>query len=64
MQYGDIDFTQRLSYGGGGGGGGGCGVINDTHPGGKGGNGGGLFYLLLDELTLDGRVESKGKEGQ
>ena len=29
-------------------------------PGGEGGHGGGLVYLLLDNLTLDGRIESEG----
>ena len=28
--------------------------------GGRGGHGGGLVYLLLEELTLDGTIESKG----
>ena len=60
MQYGNTDFTKRLSYGGGGGGGGGNAMPDDPNPGGEGGNGGGLVYLLLDNLTLDGRIESEG----
>lgn len=60
MQYGNTDFTKRLSYGGGGGGGGGNAMSDDPNPGGNGGHGGGLVYLLLDDFTLDGRIESKG----
>ena len=60
MQYGNTDFTKRLSYGGGGGGGGGNVMPDDPNPGGEGGHGGGLVYLLLDNLTLDGRIESEG----
>ena len=60
MQFGDNDFTKRLSYGGGGGGGGGSAFADDPYSGGRGGHGGGLVYLLLDELTLDGTIESKG----
>lgn len=60
MQFGNIDFTKRLSYGGGGGGGGGNAFSDDPFPGGDGGDGGGLVYLLLDALTLDGRIESEG----
>ena len=58
MQYGNTDFTKRLSSGGGGGGGGGNAMPDDD--GGEGGHGGGLVYLLLDNLTLDGRIESEG----
>lgn len=54
MQFGNTDFTKRLSYGGGGGGGGGSALGDDP-------NSGGLVYLLLEELTLDGTIESKGK---
>ncbi|KAL9952301.1 hypothetical protein ACROYT_G039536 [Oculina patagonica] len=64
MQFGNTDFTKRLSYGGGGGGGGASGFGDDPYSGGKGGNGGGLVYLLLDELTLDGIIESKGENGE
>ena len=60
MQFGNTDFTKRLSYGGGGGGGGGSAHGDDPNPGGRGGHGGGLVYLLLEELTLDGTIESKG----
>ena len=60
MQFGYTDFTKRLSYGGGGGGGGASALTDDPHPGGKGGSGGGLVYLLLDELTLDGTIDSRG----
>ena len=60
MQFGNTDFTKRLSYGGGGGGGGGAAHGDDPNPGGRGGHGGGLIYLLLKELTLDGTIESKG----
>ena len=60
MQFGNLDFTKRLSYGGGGGGGGGNAFSDDSSPGGDGGDGGGLVYLLLDALTLDGRIESEG----
>ncbi|XP_073249791.1 uncharacterized protein [Porites lutea] len=60
MQFGNPDFTKRLSYGGGGGGGGGNALSDDPYPGGDGGDGGGLVYLLLDALTLDGRIESEG----
>ena len=60
MQFGNTDFTKRLSYGGGGGGGGGSAHGDDPNPGGRGGHGGGLVYLLLKELTLDGTIESKG----
>ena len=60
MQFGNTDFTKRLSYGGGGGGGGGSAHGDDPNSGGRGGHGGGLVYLLLEELTLDGTIESKG----
>ena len=60
MQFGNTDFTKRLSYGEGGGGGGGSAHGDDPNPGGRGGQGGGLVYLLLEELTLDGTIESKG----
>lgn len=60
MQFGNLDFTKRLSYGGGGGGGGGNAFSDDPYRGGDGGDGGGLVYLLLDALTLDGRIESEG----
>ena len=60
MQFGNPDFTKRLSYGGGGGGGGGNALSDDPYRGGDGGDGGGLVYLLLDALTLDGRIESEG----
>lgn len=60
MQFVNLDFTKRLSYGGGGGGGGGNAFADDPYPGGDGGDGGGLVYLLLDALTLDGRIESEG----
>ena len=60
MQFGNTDFTKRLCYGGGGGGGGGAAHADDPNPGGRGGYGGGLVYLLLEELTLDGTIESKG----
>ena len=60
MQFGNLDFTKRLSYGGGGEGGGGNALSDDSYPGGDGGDGGGLVYLLLDALTLDGRNESEG----
>ena len=62
MQFGNIDFTKRLSYGGGGGGGGGSAFTDDTNLGGRGGNGGGLVYLLLEEITLEGKIESKGNK--
>lgn len=61
MHFGNTDFTKRLSYGGWGGGGGASGFADDPNPGGRGENGGGLVYLLLDELTLDGTIESSGK---
>ena len=61
MQFGNTDFTKRLSYGGGGGGGGGSALGDDPNSGGRGGHGGGLVNLLLEELTLDGTIESKGK---
>lgn len=61
MQFGNTDFTKRLSYGGGGGGGGGSALGDDPNSGGRGGHGGGLVYLLLEELTLDGTIEPKGK---
>ena len=60
MQFGNTNFTRRLSYGGGGGGGGGSAHGDDLNSGGRGGHGGGLVYLLLEELTLDGTIESKG----
>ena len=60
MQFGNTDFMKRLSYGGGGGGGGGAAHGDDPNSGGRGGHGGGLVYLLLEELTLDGTIESKG----
>ena len=60
MQFGNTTFTKRLSYGGGGGGGGGSAHGDDPNSGGSGGHGGGLIYLLLEELTLDGTIESKG----
>ena len=60
MQFGNTDFTKRLSYGGGGGGGGAAAHADDPNPGGRGGHGGGLVYPLLKELTLDGTIESKG----
>ena len=60
MQFGNTDFTKRLSYGGGGGGGGGSAHGDDPNSGGRGGHGGGLVYLLLEELTFDGTIESKG----
>lgn len=60
MQFGNTDFTKRLSYGGGGGGGGGSAFGDDPNSGGRGRHGGGLVYLLLEELTLDGAIESKG----
>jgi len=60
MQFGNTDFIKRLSYGGGGGGGGGAAHGDDLNSGGRGGHGGGLVYLLLDELTLYGTIESKG----
>lgn len=62
MQFGNTDFTKRLSYGGGGGGGGGSAFTDDTNLGGRGGNGGGLVYLLLEEITLEGKIESKGNK--
>ena len=62
MQFGNTDFTKRLSYGGGGGGGGGSAFTDDTNLGGRGGNGGGLVYLLLKEITLEGKIESKGNK--
>jgi len=60
MQFGNTDFTKRLSYGGGGGGGGAHALGDDPYSGGRGGNGGGLVYLLLEELTLDGTIDSRG----
>jgi len=60
MQFGNTDFTKRLSYGGGGGGGGASAFGDDPYSGGRGGNGGGLVYLLLEELTLDGTIDSRG----
>ena len=62
MQFGNTDFTKRLSYGGGGGGGGAHALGDDPYSGGRGGNGGGLVYLLLEELTLDGTIDSRGIE--
>ena len=62
MQFGNTDFTRRLSYGGGGGGGGAHALGDDPYSGGRGGNGGGLVYLLLEELTLDGTIDSRGIE--
>ena len=63
MQFGNTDFTKRLSYGGGGGGGGGSAFSDDPHPGGTGGRGGGLVYLLLEELNIDGRIKARGITG-
>ena len=60
MQFGNTDFTKRLSHGGGGGGGGAAAHGDGPNPGGRGGYGGGLVYLLLEELKLDGTIESKG----
>jgi len=60
MQFGKTDFTKRLSYGGGGGGGRGSALGDDPNSGGRGGHGGGLVYLLLEELTLNGTIESRG----
>ena len=62
LQFGNIDFRRRLSYGGGGGGGGASAHANDPNPGGRGGNGGGLVFLLLHTLTLDGEINANGKE--
>lgn len=58
FQYGNVDFSNRLSYGGGGGGGGGS---QFGYAGGRGGHGGGLVLLFVDKLTLNGRIEAKGK---
>ncbi|XP_022787159.1 loricrin-like [Stylophora pistillata] len=58
------DFTKRQGYSGGGGGRGGSAINDDHNPGGRGGNGGGLVYLLVGELTLDGKIESKGQSGE
>jgi len=60
MQFCFTDITKRLSYGGGGGGGGASAFGDDPYSGGRGGNGGGLVYLLLEELTLDGTIDSRG----
>lgn len=60
MQFGNTDFTKRLSYGGGGGGGGGNAFSDDPHTGGKGGDGGGLVYLLLEEIRLNGTIDVRG----
>lgn len=60
MQFGNTDFSKRLSYGGGGGGGGGNAFSDDPYSGGNGGDGGGLVYFLLDELTLDGLIKAQG----
>ncbi|KAL9952300.1 hypothetical protein ACROYT_G039535 [Oculina patagonica] len=64
MQFGDTDFTKRLSYGGGGGGGGGSAFGDDPNSGGRGGDGSGLVYLRSEELTFDGTIESKGQNGE
>ncbi|KXJ19259.1 hypothetical protein AC249_AIPGENE27308 [Exaiptasia diaphana] len=61
FQYGSVDFSSRLSYGGGGGGGGGS---QFGYAGGRGGHGGGLVLLFVDKLTLNGRIEAKGERGQ
>lgn len=58
FQFGSVDFSSHLSYGGGGGGGGGS---QFGFSGGTGGNGGGLVLLLVDKLTLNGNIEAKGK---
>ena len=63
MQFGNTDFTKRLSYGGGGGGGGASAFSDDPNPGGAGGDGGGLVYLLLEELNISGRIEAQGITG-
>lgn len=60
MQFGNTDFTKRLSYGGGGGGGGGNAFSDDPHTGAKGGDGGGLVYLLLEEIRLNGTIDVQG----
>ncbi|KAK3726428.1 hypothetical protein QZH41_014936, partial [Actinostola sp. cb2023] len=61
FQYGNLDFHNRLSYGGGGGGGGGSAFGN---AGGRGGHGGGLVLLFVDKMTLNGKIEAKGENGQ
>ena len=63
MQFGNTDFTKRLSYGGGGGGGGASAFSDDPNSGGTGGNGGGLVYLRLEVLTIDGTIDSRGTSG-
>ncbi|XP_048589132.1 uncharacterized protein LOC116618188 isoform X1 [Nematostella vectensis] len=60
LQFGNQDYTSRLSYGGGGGGGGGSAFGIE---GGRGGHGGGLVLLLIKTLTLEGNIRAKGEPG-